>query len=215
MDQHGAPSALKHAKRLPERVCSGRWGTVGSPQRHIISADKHLIEGVFSSVVKCKCGATEACRARAAADAPVRGPDPADATAGGHADDPRVESQKQCTVKMGRWKRDTTRAIHDDTFWVTVRLSNLASGPLLSFQAVLQKSLKDSDIICDGGTLGQLVCNKGWKIFLEWSKCLCTFDWVGAFEGWPISLAPLYVELGVYLICHCACSYYRLSLIHI
>eukprot|EP00959_Pyramimonas_sp_CCMP1952_P123407 2579893-Pyramimonas_sp.AAC.1 len=54
-----------------------------------------------------------------------------------------------------------------------------------------------------------MACGKGMHIFLEWSRALCKFDWRAHFDDWPIERSELYVELGVYLTCHCACSFYR------
>eukprot|EP00959_Pyramimonas_sp_CCMP1952_P453203 9467843-Pyramimonas_sp.AAC.3 len=248
---NGHSEALRFARKLPGRICSGRWGSVGAFQQLLNEAGFSQLESVLSEVTQCKCGRTAICAARQRKHRMGRGrgrqgfaialkratplyfstchspitwlclllllserslPDDDEkklVAASGHADDPRVDEQTAHRAKQSRWKRDAMSAAHDELFWLSIDIADLACTPLNRFQWTLEKRIDDNEIIVDGSTLGQLVFGKAMVVHHSFAAVLTSTDWASKRNEWPVDLAFNLLEMAVLLVSHNAAGFFR------
>lgn len=121
---HGDESAVAHAKALPPRCISGRWGSISASEHVLDYAGSVKVRTVFAIAMDKMDKKTDAAAAPLEDEAGLasiaNGPAlaaqlAAAASAAGELDEMRIEAQQAYSQRMGRWKREALQAVQART----------------------------------------------------------------------------------------------------
>ena len=173
---HGPRSALDHARRLPPRPITGRWGTIEATEAFINKADMQLICPVFTSVVG-KIDMKKSAQVLILKEG-------ADKATNSEVNEHGIEETLTYCEKVGRWRRDALSVVKDAIFRIVVAFSHRARAPLTHFMALNQKKHSNAELWLEGPALTQLITGKADDIAAEFDEMLDEPFWGTTLVSW-------------------------------
>jgi hypothetical protein len=190
---HGGSAAVKHARRVPPKCLSGRWGSVAVVEQFIVSAGREQIKSVMLDVL----GVLDALKDdHVAMEAMERS---------SAIDDPQLEETAAHRSRLGRWKSDTVKTLEDGLFWAMVSILSCSHPPLQHHLHFVQK------FECQRDALGRFVCGKARSILSDLETCFADTSWLSdsIVDEIPLFQMSALIDLHVSITLHHAAAYFR------
>ena len=197
---NGPEWALRHAKAVPQKCISGRWGSVARGEARMDAGGQAEMSRMLLKTIRMKSSRNPAV---ASADEATK------ATAA--LDDIRLEDSAAYSEKLGRWRRETEEALTDDLWWGILKIAKRSHSTLDHFLAWLQKPVDPQELDQAGGRLAQLIDGRAEQFLHEFGENLMEIDWhTEVIEPKQLhALAPELYELTLLLHLNQAGGFFR------
>ena len=229
IDRHGAASANLHARTMVPKCIAGRWQSIHITQERILAAGQDLLPAAMLPVIELKKRKPKAKgkpkakakalaladAADAAADAAIEDAAPDALVSRTDADelvyDPLAAETAHYREKMGKYRRDSSMALRDSTWWRSVDIMTRASKPLQHHHRLAHQKRPPEKLAAEGNASSAITCGGGLRIFKEFEAALFdNLDWADDIvNDEPLGIVPELLALQVELILHHAAAYFR------